>query len=215
MAPEDTDPAPGGPWPPRGARDPGHHATVTTDPQQDTLPHAHDNIPPCPARLDPRGLSSSPGAEAPSPGDDPSQEPLEAREGTTPNSDEAGFSPEGADRGHRAPSAVQASQGQDGGGGGQRRQGEGAQRATADQRVRSGSGGKGAPTKARAGPPGKRARDPTATSTRAVPRRPGTPASLSTLGAPPPPREPGPTPLGPTPTGPPPQGPVLNLRPSA
>ncbi|XP_044092166.1 nascent polypeptide-associated complex subunit alpha, muscle-specific form-like, partial [Neovison vison] len=83
------------------------------------------------------------------------------------------------------------------GGGGQRRQGEGAQRATADQRVRSGSGGKGAPTKARAGPPGKRARDPTATSTRAVPRRPGTPASLSTLGAPPPPREPGPTPLGP------------------
>lgn len=116
MAPEDTDPAPGGPWPPRGARDPGHHATVTTDPQQDTLPHAHDNIPPCPARLDPRGLSSSPGAEAPSPGDDPSQEPLEAREGTTPNSDEAGFSPEGADRGHRAPSAVQASQGQDGGG---------------------------------------------------------------------------------------------------
>ena len=32
--------------------------------------------------------------------------------------------------------------------------------------------GKGAPTETRAGPPGKHARDPTATSTRAVPRRP-------------------------------------------
>lgn len=40
-------------------------------------------------------------------------------------------------------------------------------------RAEEGTGsGKGAPTETRAGPPGKHARDPTATSTRAVPRRP-------------------------------------------
>ena len=49
MAPEDTDPGPSGPWPPRGARAPGHHATVTADPQQDrTLSRAHDDTPSVP-----------------------------------------------------------------------------------------------------------------------------------------------------------------------
>lgn len=50
-----------GPRPPRHSHDrpPTGHS------------HTHDDIPPCPARLDPRGLSSSPGAEAPSPRDDP------------------------------------------------------------------------------------------------------------------------------------------------
>ncbi|XP_032702654.1 collagen alpha-1(I) chain-like [Lontra canadensis] len=171
VAPEDTDPGPSGPWPPRGARAPGHHATVTTDTQRDALPRArrHPSVPHSngPAQTPP----SHPGPRPLRPGTTPPQGPLEAWEGTTPNSGEAGFGPEEADQGHSAPSPVQASQGQ-----------------------------------------GKRARDPTATSTRAVPRRPGTPAGLSTLGAPPH-REPGPTPLGPNPTGAPPQGARLNPQP--
>lgn len=212
MAPNDTDPGPSGPRPPRGARAPGRHdATVTADPQQDALPRArrHPSVPRSngPARAPPPHRGPRPLR----PGTTP---PRAARglEGTTPNSGEAGFSPEGVDRGHSAPSAVQASQGQ-GGGKGQRQRRGVAQRATADSAwgaVR----GKGAPTKARAGPPGKRARDPTATSTRAVPRRPETPAGLSTLGAPPRPRT-GPHNAGAEPHGTPATGARLNLHPSA
>ncbi|XP_059003420.1 collagen alpha-1(I) chain-like [Mustela lutreola] len=117
MAPEDNDPAHGRPWPPRGARDPGHPGTVTTDPQQDTLPRArrHPSVPRSTGPARPLLLTGGRGSFAQ--GRPPPQEPLEAGEGTTPNSGEAVFGPEGVDRGHSAPSAVQASQGQSGGGG--------------------------------------------------------------------------------------------------
>lgn len=112
-------------------------------------------------------------------------------------------------RAQRAFKAVQASRGQ---GRGERSAATGRGRTAGDgrQRVGSGSGGgKGAPTKARAGPPGKRARDPTATSTRAVPRRPGTPAGLSTLGAPSPAKNRAPT--RPPPRGGPSEPPSVRL----
>ncbi|XP_064438326.1 proline-rich proteoglycan 2-like, partial [Mirounga angustirostris] len=142
----------------------------------------------------------------------PPKKAIAARGGDdTQTSGEAGFGPERADRGHkrafRHPVEARAA--------GVRRRRRGGGESTAGEgreRVRGRAGsGKGAPTKTQAGPPGKRARDPTATSTRAVPRRPGRqPASaplahLTTNRAPhcwgPTPREP-----------PPPRGPVLNLR---
>lgn len=141
----------------------------------------------------------------------PRPRPLEARGGgTTPNSGEAGFGPEGMDREHSAPSKPSRRAGDKVGGKGRRRRGGGAQRATAGSAWGAvPGGGKGAPTKARAGPPGKRARDPTATSTRAVPRRPGTPAGLSTLGAPSPAKNRAPT--RPPPRGGPSEPPSVRL----
>lgn len=118
----------------------------------------------------------------------PHTKPLAAGEGTTPNSGEAGFGPERADRGHDTPSAIWSRRAQRGGGGpvatGRgRTAGEGS-----GARGGSGSGEGCAPTEARTGPPGKRARDPTATSMRAVPRRPGRQPASAPLAGPPPPR---------------------------
>lgn len=75
--------------------------------------------------------------------------------------------------------------------------------------VGSGSRGKGTPMKVRARPPGKREQDPTAISTRVVPRLPRDAGWPQPLGAPspPPPRE-----LGPN--GTPATGARLNLHPS-
>lgn len=78
----------------------------------------------------------------------------------------------------------------------------------------SGSGEGCAPTEARTGPPGKRARDPTATSMRAVPRRPGRQPASAPLAGPPPSANQAPPRLGPKPHVTPAAGAHLNLRPS-
>lgn len=185
-----------------------HHATVTTGPQN-ALPHAQQRQPPC-TLLDQR--PSSRGAESTSPGDDHPPKAVAAGEGTTPNSGEAGFGPKRADRGHDVPSAIWSRRARRGWVGGD---GEGAQSGRGPgARGGSGSGEGRAPTKTRTGPPGKRARDPTATSMRAVPRRPGRrPASAPLAG--PPPREPGPTTAGTQkPHVTPAAGAQQNLRPS-
>lgn len=173
-----------------------HHATVTTGPEN-ALPHAQRRQPPphtpC-STSDPRAASPPhegpralrPGTTAPPP---PHTKPLAAGEGTTPNSGEAGFGPGRADRGHDTPSAIWSRRAQRGGGGGPVATGRG-RTAGEGSGARGGSGsGEGcAPTEARTGPPGKRARDPTATSMRAVPRRPGRQPASAPLAGPPPPR---------------------------
>lgn len=157
-----------------------HHATVTTGPQN-ALPHAQQRQPPC-TLLDQR--PSSRGAESTSPGDDHPPKAVAAGEGTTPNSGEAGFGPKRADRGHDVPSAIWSRRARRGWVGGD---GEGAQGGRGPgARGGSGSGEGRAPTKTRTGPPGKRARDPTATSMRAVPRRPGRRPASAPLAGPPP-----------------------------
>lgn len=133
MAPEDTDPAPGGPWQPRGAR-----AATTTPPSRPaprTLSRTRSDANPPPPHTHParpatraRPLLLTRGREhfargRPPP---PHTKPLAAGEGTTPNSGEAGFGPERADRGHDTPSAIWSRRAQRGGGGWAGGDGEGA-----------------------------------------------------------------------------------------
>lgn len=203
MAPEDTDPGP-------------QRALATTPqsrptPPNRTLSRAHADPPPCPARMDPREPLLLTGGRGPFARGRPPPRAARGLGGDNTQQRRGRFRSRGS--GSRAQRAF-SRPGEPGTRWGGRSAATRRGRPAGDgrQRVGSVSGERGAPTKARAGPPGKRARDPTATSTRAVPQRPATPAGLSTLGAPPL-REPGPTPLGPNPTGPPPQGPRLNLQP--
>lgn len=212
-APEDTDPAPGGPWPPRGARAPGHHATVTTDPPTGRSPARTTTPLRAPLDWTRAGLSSSQGAESPSPGDDRPPEPLGAGEGTTPNSGEAGFGPEGVDRGHSAPFSRPGEPGTRQGGKGRRRRGGGAQRATADSAWGAVRGGRVHQRRRKPGhqvnvhgipPPPARERSRDARG-----HRPAS-APLAHL----PPANRAPHRRGSTPRDPRPEGPRLNLHPS-
>lgn len=193
MAPEDTDPGP-------------QRALATTPqsrptPPNRTLSRAHADPPPCPARMDPREPLLLTGGRGPFAQGRPPPRAARGLGGDNTQQRRGRFRSRGS--GSRAQRAF-SRPGEPGTRWGGRSAATRRGRPAGDgrQRVGSVSGERGAPTKARAGPPGKRARDPTATSTRAVPQRPATPAGLSTLGAPPL-REPGPTPLGPNPTGPP------------
>jgi len=208
----------GGPWQPRGARAPKHHQHHRSHARPpETLSRTHNDATPAtqleagPARA---LLSSSPGdREHFAWGRPPPGKPVATARGgdDTQTSGEAGFGPERADRGHRR-AFRQSGRGN----------GSGSASAAPGRRKHSGRGpgarggrtgsGKGAPTKTQAGPPGKRARDPTATSTRAVPRRPGRQPASAPLASLPTNRAP--HRCGPDPREPPPRGPVLNLRPS-
>lgn len=212
-------------WPPRRAlatsrgsgpeTPPTHHRSHARPPE--TLSRTHNDATPAtqleagPARA---LLSSSPGdREHFAWGRPPPGKPVATARGgdDTQTSGEAGFGPERADRGHRR-AFRQSGRGN----------GSGSASAAPGRRKHSGRGpgarggrtgsGKGAPTKTQAGPPGKRARDPTATSTRAVPRRPGRQPASAPLASLPTNRAP--HRCGPDPREPPPRGPVLNLRPS-
>lgn len=198
MAPPDADPARplGEPWgkpSQRALRGPATRSSRATGPWN-ALPHARRPTTRAPPQPDPRRAQPAPlslffppsfthtsGADSTPPGTRPPKSHGGPRGGGHPTNGEAwsrarhgdgGGRGEGADAALGRPSRdgeTKAAQNGRWAGGG-REGGTRTKRGPESTRAEEGTGsGKGAPTETRARPPGKRARDPTATSTRAVP----------------------------------------------